>query len=601
MIPVGGRIGSLGGSSGSDPSDHARLHAHDAADHAPGAASTAYATNEAGTAVLELPYAKGPVKGALVKRNSIAAQSRGHIEAIRIWRELLLVINQMFGAGTVREAMLFGFKTANYADGETFTMFDGATTEVFTFKTVPAIAFEVLIGASIDDTIDNLATQMGIDSALWIGFAKTNLDAWFPGVTTTRQLVIIRQNGGLNLPDRAFTTLSAGNRYFHSFNQIGDYGIAVTAATEMLAVDPTVRYSGFGHSINEVIPRQTHRTTDSSDTWFFNTGSALWSRTFGYHFDESHFSIEPRNPFTVSDLVEPGDRSVNFQQNLGSGDGLGGSDQGALGGQNTRMDSASARAATLGGFNAEFLTSADAVNVGGQNNSFDGAGRSFLAACTSQLADGPNGFGAGRVTEVGDRCAVIGPDSKARSVGGESSYAIGSRCDTGTGRVRFATGRDVKLFVNGMKAHGVRRFATQGDCQVQKAYATGTTVNGNVNSAEANLTANFQRYKLQPNQALNVLWCAVCHTADNEKMGFWDIRQMKLYKKAAGAAVEIVGGNFVSYAADDPVDGGGGVPAGLSIRMARSTNEFKIELTGENGETYHWQIYVFAGIAMIFN
>lgn len=135
--------------------------------------------------------------------------------------------------------------TSNVSDGDAFVITDGTTSETFTFRTVPAAPFDVLIGATRLGTLNNLAGVLTSDSTLWKGALIQN------PITDQLAVAIIRQVQGKEFyPDRAFAVAPfvSGSPLLGSF-RTSEGTIKLTYAQPdfipLPAVDPGYSLAGF--------------------------------------------------------------------------------------------------------------------------------------------------------------------------------------------------------------------------------------------------------------------------------------------------------------------------------------------------------------------
>lgn len=123
------------------------------------------------------------------------------------------------------------------ADGDFLVITDGTTTETYTFRAAPGSPFEVLIGADILDTMQELADQINADSVQWEA-AKVDDLSRLNSTTPNRghAVVISRTSTGGTSDDRlygTFTTSVVPKVADYSVSS-GDYGRDTTDFSSMV-------------------------------------------------------------------------------------------------------------------------------------------------------------------------------------------------------------------------------------------------------------------------------------------------------------------------------------------------------------------------------
>jgi len=199
----------------------------------------------------------------------------------RAWKEVLLVGQQLFSGATggVRQSIA-AFIATNPTNLDTFVISDGTTTETFTFRTVAAVAFDVLIGGTAAATQTNLIAAIVADSTLWAAVATTGLDDFFVSAPAAQFVVYRKTAAAAN--DRLYGTLTApAGIKVAEFNTsgIGDYAVSSSTESNLPAADPAAKRFGFQRVFASLYTNETHLVVDDITTWTWDTDDDIWRQT----------------------------------------------------------------------------------------------------------------------------------------------------------------------------------------------------------------------------------------------------------------------------------------------------------------------------------
>lgn len=198
------------------------------------------------------------------------------------WKETVLTVDQLVngGAGGILQGMLADI-AVQVADGDTFVITDGTTTETFTFRTVPSVTFDVLIGANATDTEANLAATIVADSALWTASVLTQLADYFAGAPAT-QLAIYRQVPSL-AEDRVFGVIAGGQASIQvvefDSSEIQEYRSDAGVQSDLPAADGGVKMFGVGRLRANLRTVETHWTAEQRLPYTWNESAETWDST----------------------------------------------------------------------------------------------------------------------------------------------------------------------------------------------------------------------------------------------------------------------------------------------------------------------------------
>jgi hypothetical protein len=209
--------------------------------------------------------------------NGSDAVSKTYVDLLttsnRTFKELLLSCVQLDSVNdSISNAVPFWFLN-NPANADTLTLTDGSTSETFTFLASPAASFDVQIGATAADTMENLATTLNTDSTAWKGLYTTDL-----GQLNTGVVVIYRANYATTSQDRIFGSFTTAADV-RQVNYNGENDYSRSTATAIPTSDPGVRTFGFGRTTSTLSPSQTHVCRDDDTLYTWDSDDGEWQNT----------------------------------------------------------------------------------------------------------------------------------------------------------------------------------------------------------------------------------------------------------------------------------------------------------------------------------
>ena len=211
------------------------------------------------------------------------AQLQATVIAGRIWREALLVKEQLLsgGSGGILQAEL-AYLTATLAVGDTFILTDGTTTETFTAVASGPAAFDFVVGGTAAATQTNLVAAINTDSTLWSAIETSGLDDYFTAAPTG-QFVVYR-TAVSTADDRIYGVIAGGQAgvkvvEFATGDQ--DYVSAAGTESDLPAVDPAAKRFGLGRAFADLISVETHFIVEDNSQWTWDEDDDLWRMTGG--------------------------------------------------------------------------------------------------------------------------------------------------------------------------------------------------------------------------------------------------------------------------------------------------------------------------------
>lgn len=222
-------------------------------------------------------------------------------------RETILTIEQLIDSpgGGLAAAAAF-YLDGQPANNNTFVIEnDNDGPETFTFKTaLTPLPFEVLIGASADATMLNLATAITADSAFWASKRHASLDSINDGSGTSTAGMVVSicrlDSVSVDENDRIYGVL--GTPAFGQFVDFhGDLDYRNAVSTQLPAVDPTMGQFGFGRAQADLIPDERHGALAEDQTWLWDADRLEWRLASG---EDNQFVVRLYSgPISLLDLV----------------------------------------------------------------------------------------------------------------------------------------------------------------------------------------------------------------------------------------------------------------------------------------------------------
>lgn len=222
-------------------------------------------------------------------------------------RETVLTIEQLLDSpgGGIGAAVAF-YLDGQPSNNDTFVIEnDNDGPEAFTFKTAltPA-AFEVLIGASVDATMLNLAVAITADSAFWAAKRPSSLDSINDGsgASTAGMVVVIWRLAPVSVDedDRIYGSLTtAAFGQLVDFHDELDYRKAVSV--QLTPGDPVTGLFGLGRAQADLIPDERHGALAEDQTWLWDSDRLEWRLASG---EGAQFVVRQyTGPISLLDLV----------------------------------------------------------------------------------------------------------------------------------------------------------------------------------------------------------------------------------------------------------------------------------------------------------
>jgi hypothetical protein len=190
----------------------------------------------------------------------------------------MLIVEQLESgpSGGIKQGFPLALASNAIADGDTFIITDGTTTETWTFKTVVATTFQVLIGADKTATTTNLIASINAHSTLWRAKVTTTISSYFsptltPAITIYRRTVI-------DADDRVYGVIVGGQGAIRVLQlTTTDYSKTGIIETDLSAVDPELRYAGYSRVLSSLVNCEPHTTVESCISYYWHEDNQLWS------------------------------------------------------------------------------------------------------------------------------------------------------------------------------------------------------------------------------------------------------------------------------------------------------------------------------------
>lgn len=201
------------------------------------------------------------------------------VSAGKAWKELILHPNQLLsgGTGALLQAIA-AVLTVNMADGDTFIITDGTTTETFTFLNAPIGAFDVQIGGSAAATQTNLVSQINTDSIAWSSVESAGLEDYFASAPATSVMIYRTVSSAAN--DRVHGVIAGGQAGIRvvDFSSTAEYDLDGTEG-DLPSVDPTTKTFGFGRAFVLLGQNETHLVASNNASYTWDAGDDAWRQT----------------------------------------------------------------------------------------------------------------------------------------------------------------------------------------------------------------------------------------------------------------------------------------------------------------------------------
>lgn len=220
-----------------------------------------------------------------------AAASQAYVDAVaaqgKSWKERVLTKEQFVdggaGVGGIQSGIAF-FLDGQPSATNTFIIQRStptAVTETFTFVASESVAFDVGIGASTDDTLDNLAQAINDDSTIWAAQVETSLNSINDGSgssTAGRVLVIREATPSESSDGRIYGVLATqADGQYVNYNGETDYALATNST--LSTTDPAQKEFGFGREFSSLITNETHACLDNDAVKTWDADAQQWQDT----------------------------------------------------------------------------------------------------------------------------------------------------------------------------------------------------------------------------------------------------------------------------------------------------------------------------------
>lgn len=220
-----------------------------------------------------------------------------------VYKGILLSKEQLVSnnsAMRVQPAAMF-WMIANPVDGDIFRLTDSVgNNDFFTFRNSPSIGFDVQIGASLSDTMDNLVATINSDSVIWGSTRYPDDLSKFGSLFTSAGCLVIYRDASVisSVTDRMWGTFATpSNAKYINFAEHPDYrlGFSTNYVEDLPGSDPGTK-SGFGYgstgspSQGENTNGMIHSTLLDAALWMscpmtpsFGTIGDNWQPLAGYN------------------------------------------------------------------------------------------------------------------------------------------------------------------------------------------------------------------------------------------------------------------------------------------------------------------------------
>lgn len=223
---------------------------------------------------------------ALTPTGPSNATSKAYVDELfvqsRSWKEIVLAPVQFDSTNDALSQAIPFYLDEQAVANDTLIITDGTTTETFTFKAALAVAFDVLIGGSVDATMANLVTAINTDSTLWAGTVVTGLDSINDGSgsSTAGTVVIITRadQSATSFADRIHGVFAtpADAQYV---NYAGEIDYDISTSSQLPGADPAVKTFGIGYATADLLSGQTHLNRDTDQIYTWDGDAGQWNVT----------------------------------------------------------------------------------------------------------------------------------------------------------------------------------------------------------------------------------------------------------------------------------------------------------------------------------
>lgn len=239
---------------------------------------------------LKLPLAGGTMSGDIAMAGhevtglpgtptgASSAASKAYVDQLVLTggtvREALLISEQMDDTDGINAAMV-AYIVTNPADGDTFVIKNGSTTETFTFRDTEDEANEVQIGVTVVDTMTNLAQAINDDSAAWDAkYTSDGLDS----INSDGVVVIYEQASAAGTSDsRIYGTIAGGNEDIQvvEYNGQTEYKTS-KAAIDLPSSDPAAGRFGLRKQQSALNNGEIHLSLEDDVLKSWNEDATAW-------------------------------------------------------------------------------------------------------------------------------------------------------------------------------------------------------------------------------------------------------------------------------------------------------------------------------------
>lgn len=204
---------------------------------------------------------------------------RVSVRQAKIYREALLTAEQLddVSKGICQAGALY--LDEQPVDGDSITITDTVTTEVYTFASlVTSPLSEVLIGSTVDETMLNLALAIESYSTVWRSKRVSALDSINDGSGSSSEgfvVIVWREEPAEPVLDRIYASFATPADLQHvDFYARNDYTYAVS--TTVGSADPGQRTFGISRLTADLVPNERHVVGAEDQTWLWDVDAQKW-------------------------------------------------------------------------------------------------------------------------------------------------------------------------------------------------------------------------------------------------------------------------------------------------------------------------------------